>query len=183
MKRSKTLLSLLAVVSSALTTSVTAEGYKFEQSHVDACVLEGAAEWKATFDEPTPAEQEIMNLERLGCQLLAARNIEGLIDAIVADKGIILLDGAGIADGKEAQRALFYEFIDAGYDLVWEAVDARVSEANDIAYAIGVVKVTSPDGTIQHAKYTSIWENIDGTWLNVIEMRNGNGNLGPNLVR
>lgn len=178
-----TLIAAAGCASLAFAPSATADEYKFEQSHIDACTLDGVAEWKATFGEPTPAEQEILDLERLGCQLLAARNIDGLVDAIVAEDGIILLDGAGIANGKEEQRALFHTFIDAGFDLAWEPARASVSDSEDMAYAIGSVRVTFPDGETQDAKYTSVWQKIDGKWLNVIEMRNGNGELGTHFFR
>jgi len=176
---SATTLAMTVVVQACATTDEN----KFIKGEINACILEGAAEWRATFDAPTTVEQEILDIERRACHLLAAREIDYLMDELIAEDGIILLEKAGLANGRESQRQLFKSYIDAGYDLAWDPVDATVSASQDLAYAIGVVRVSLPDGSVEHAKYTSIWKKIDGRWQNVLEMRNDNGDLGTDFFK
>lgn len=150
----------------------------FDQKAIDTCTLENAEAWRATVGTPSAEEQEILNLETVICRMFSERRIDELADTYLAETGIIMLDGAGIADGRDAQRELFKYFVSQGFDLAWHPVKARVSQSGDMAWAIGAVQITYPDGKIEHAKYTSIWEKIDGEWQNVVEMRNGNGELG-----
>ena len=98
------------------------------------------------------------------------------MDRYIAEHGVILLDRGGLAVGREGQRKMFKEFLDAGFDIVYEPADAKVSADGTMGWAIGVYKLTAPDGAIEIGKYTSVWEQIDGEWKNVIEMRNSNGN-------
>jgi hypothetical protein len=146
-------LSSAMLLGAIVAQPAAADDAPFEQSVLDACVVEGAAEWRERMDPLTPQEEEIMALERSGCHFLASRQVDKLVEAIISDHGIILLDGAGLADGKEAQRSMFKAFLGAGYDLVYEPVDATVSASEDMAWAIGVVKVTSPEGVIEFSKY------------------------------
>lgn len=164
-----------------LANPVNAEEPAFDQEVLEACVVDGAADWRARMDELTPVEQEIMDLERSGCHDLAAQKVDDLVERIIAEHGIILLDGAGIVDGKEAQRELFKTFLGEGYKLAYEPVDAKVSSSEDMAWAIGMVRVTAPDGSVEYSKYTSIWQKIGDEWKNVVEMRNSNGKLGSTL--
>lgn len=173
-----TILSTVAVLASLTNQGAAAERMTFDQSIKDACIVEGAAEWREQFDALTPLEEEIMAAERFGCHVLVSRSLDVGVDQLIADHGIILMDKGGIADGKEAQRAMFKSFLGAGYDLVYEPVDAKVSASEDMGWAIGMVKITSPEGDVEFSKYTAIWEKIDGVWLNVVEMRNSNGELG-----
>lgn len=136
------------------------------------CKVEGTAALKTMSHTLGPAEQEIMHLERVTCRLLVAREIDKLMDDHIAEHGVVLLDGGGLAVGREGQRKMFKEFLGAGYDIIYEPADAHVSADDTMAWAIGAYKLTAPDGEVDIGKYTSVWERIDGEWKNVVEMRN-----------
>lgn len=166
---------LIAAVSLSLLLGHSAFAQKAD------CVVEGAKALQTRVHEHTASEQKIMEMERETCRLTATRELDSLMDTFIAEHGIVLIDGGGIARGREAQRQMFKEALAAGYNIVWEPVDAKVSASGDMAWAIGVVKVTTPQGKAEFSKYVSVWEKTDGQWLNVIEMRNSNGDLGSNL--
>lgn len=94
------------------------------------------------------------------------------MDDHIAQHGVILLDGGGLAVGREGQRKMFKEFLGAGYDIVYEPADAHVSAGGTMAWAINAYKLTAPDGEVDIGRYTSAWERISGEWKNVVEMRN-----------
>lgn len=152
-----------------------AQSLDYPEEVLSACELEGADEWRAAYPKPTAEEQEILNLEREACHIVVTGDIDEGLRQIIAEDGIILLDGGGIVRGREAQIALFNDYIEQGFGIVWEGVHAMVSESGDMAWAVGLVELTTPDGTVQNAKYTSVWRLIDGQWMNVVEMRNANG--------
>jgi len=167
--------NLIAAVSLSLLLGHSASAQEAD------CVVEGAKELQTRVHEHTASEQIIMELERETCRLLAAGKLDSLMDTHIAKHGIILLDGGGISRGREAQRQMFAAFLAAGNKIVYEPIDAKVSASGDMAWAIGMVEQTEPKGQVDSNKYVSIWEKINGQWLNVIEMRNSNGDLGSNL--
>ncbi|MEM1188344.1 MAG: nuclear transport factor 2 family protein [Pseudomonadota bacterium] len=170
-----------AALGLALTTS-TISGFASENAPDiplrSPCSVPGAAALQTRSQEFSESEQEIMNLERLSCRMLGnPETVATALEFIVADDGMVLLDGAGIAGSRMEQSNMFKAFFDAGYDVVYEPVDARVSASHDMAWAIGLVKVTEPNGAYDIGKYVSIWHRVDGVWKNAVEMRNSNGGV------
>lgn len=115
-----------------------------------------------------------MELERAGCRDLVSGNIDPMIDAIISDKGLLFADHGGIVVGKEAQRVMFKEFLQAGFAIEFEPTDAFVSQSEDMAWAYGLYRLTMPDGGEDVGKYVSVWVKENGEWKNVAEMRNSN---------
>lgn len=144
----------------------------------DPCTVPGVDALKVRQRDFTKGEQEIMDLERLSCRMLGSpATVAKALEFIVAEDGMVLLDGDGIAQTRDEQTGMFEAFFAAGYDVVYEPFDARVSESDDMAWAIGLVKVTEPNGSYDIGKYVSIWQRVDGAWKNAIEMRNSNGGV------
>ena len=144
----------------------------------EKCVVPGAKELRAKFgaSEHTAEQQELMELEWRACQMFGdSSTVDRAIDAIVADHGVVLLMDAGIAHGKEVQKEMFKQYFDAGYDIVWEPVHAETS--GDIAWVIGLIAETKPDGSVNFGKYVSTWKKMNGKWMNTLEMRNSNGGV------
>ena len=144
----------------------------------EKCVVPGAEELRAKFgtSEHTAEQQELMELEWRACQMFGdSSTVDRAIDAIVADHGVVLLMDAGIAHGKEVQKEMFKQYFDAGYDIVWEPAHAETS--GDIAWVIGLIAETKPDGSVNFGKYVSTWKKMDGKWMNTLEMRNSNGGV------
>lgn len=136
------------------------------------CEVEGAEQLQTRLDEHTASETTIMELEQLACAMFQKGDLDTAMEIIVAKKGIILLDGGGFARGREEQLQMFKDFFGAGYAIAFEPVDAHVSGSDDMAWAIGLYRLTSPKGDVDVGKYLSVWEKIDGEWKNVVEMRN-----------
>ncbi|MEN1729744.1 MAG: nuclear transport factor 2 family protein [Pseudomonadota bacterium] len=156
-----------ALFLSAMTLSVAA--------HSEVCEVPGSAELKTMPHVLDAADQEIIQLERETCPLVVAGEVDTLMDRYIAEHGVILLDRGEVAIGREGQRQMFKDFLAAGFQIIYEPADAKVSADGTMAWAIGAYQLTLPTGEVEVGKYTSIWEKIDGRWQNVIEMRNPNG--------
>lgn len=122
----------------------------------------------------TPAVEEIMELEREACRLIQAGEVDRLADIIIAEDGLLFADGGDTVTGKEAQRVMFKEVINAGIEIKFEPTNAFVSNSEDMAWAYGTYEVKMPNGAEDVGSYVSVWEKISGKWKNVAEMRNSN---------
>lgn len=168
------LVSVVAMLAMPSLAQDTAMGVPLRE----VCHVDGAKELQTRVAEHTKSEREIMDLERLSCRMLGnIKTIDKVMEIIIAKDGRVLLDGAGIADSRKEQAQLFKEYFKAGYNIVYEPFEARVSKSGDMAWAIGLIKETKPNGAIEIGKYVSIWHRIDGVWKNVIEMRNSDGGV------
>lgn len=143
----------------------------------DDCNVLGEAVLKSMPHEIEENAELVMQIERDTCALLSSGKVDELMDEYIAEHGIILLDGGGIAKGREAQRTMFKEWLGAGYRIVYEPADAKVSASEDMAWVIGAIRLTTPADEIELGKYVSVWEKEGDKWLNVIEMRNSNGSV------
>ena len=145
--------------------AVSAEA-EFDESVTSKCVVDGAKERRFRTEALTPSEQEIMDLERLGCHLIVTKDADQLIDRIVKDDALLFPPGGDILDGAEKQRAVFKSLLQMeGFELVYEPIDAQVSASDDMAW---------PNGAVEIGKYVSVWEKENGTWKNIVEIRNSN---------
>lgn len=84
-----------------------------------------------------PDPNELMALEREACRLMQAGGIDEMVDRIIAPDGLLFADGGGIVSGKEAQRALFKQFLGAGYAMEFAPTAAFVSRSADMAWVHG----------------------------------------------
>lgn len=139
------------------------------------CVVEGAGDRLTRSDELNADEQVIMDLESNACRSILAGEIDTMIDAIIADKGLLFADRGGIVVGPDAQRSMFKAFLEAGYRIEFQPTDAFVSASKDMAWAYGLYRLEMPDGSEDKGKYVSVWIMENGAWKNVAEMRNSNG--------
>ena len=80
-------------------------------------------------------------------------------------------------EGSAKSKQLFKAYFSAGYDMKFEPIDARVYESGNVAWVIGVLDETKPDGSVEPGKYVAIWGKIDGKWMNALDMRNANGGV------
>ncbi|MEM7542724.1 MAG: nuclear transport factor 2 family protein [Pseudomonadota bacterium] len=135
------------------------------------CVVADAQQ-KVRHHELSASEEKIMKLERDACHAIIANEIDPMIDSIIANDGLLFVDGGPIVVGKEAQRGMFKEFLGAGFKIEFEPTDAHVSSSQDMAWAYGLYRLRMPDGGEGNGKYVSVWEKQDGVWKNVVEMRN-----------
>ena len=55
-------------------------------------------------------------------------------------------------------------FAAEGYSLVWEPDLARSSQDGTLGLTSGRYTSTSPDGTVSHGRYASVWKRVDGQW-------------------
>ena len=137
------------------------------------CKVAGAADRKSGMYAPGPDTEEIMELERKACRMIAAGHIREMVDEIIHEDGLLFLDGGDILYGREQQFAMFNEFIkEIGVYLTYEPTEAHVSDSRDMAWAFGIYKFKIPDSDMEVGKYLSVWQKHNGQWKNVAEMRN-----------
>lgn len=138
------------------------------------CLVDGAKQQHVREQPQSAAEQEIMALEIQACRMILAGEIGSMIDSIISPRGLLFADGGTVVVGNEAQRAMFNEFLTAGFKIEFEPTDAFVSQSEDLAWAYGLYRLVMPDGGENIGKYVSVWKKEQGSWKNVAEMRNSN---------
>jgi ketosteroid isomerase-like protein len=139
----------------------------------ELCVVKGSEERRSKMYEATPDSEEIMELERKACWMLAERDLKKLGKEIIDEHGLLFLDGGDILYGRDQQLAMFNEFLKVkGFFLTYEPVEAHVSASKDMAWAFGLYKFKVPDSEMEVGKYVSVWEKKSGKWKNVAEIRN-----------
>ncbi|MGL6259981.1 nuclear transport factor 2 family protein [Vibrio sp. WXL103] len=177
MKLLKSLLVFASLSASVVVTSTFAADGKTERQGSlakETCVVEGVENIRTPRFKDTPQTQEIMAMERLLCQQIAEHAFDSVGEGL-HEHGIILLEGGDILYGRDQQVAMFKAFIgEQGAYLTYEPAEAHVSQDGTMAWAIGLVKLTLPGEATEVQKYASVWEKVDGKWLNVLEMRNKN---------
>lgn len=160
---------------SAMVTPLTSSANEWTDGTTkEHCVVKGVENIRTPRYEDTEETREIMAMERLLCQQLAEHAF-GELGKGLHEEGIILLEGGGILNGRDQQVAMFKDLIGKkGLYLTYEPAEAHVSKDGTMAWAIGLVKLQFPGQELEVQKYASVWEKVDGQWLNVVEMRNKN---------
>ncbi len=145
----------------------------------EPCFVPGAEELRHKYgaDELSTEARHIMDLERETCRMFGnPKTIERAFDLIFATN-VRVLHLNGPIEGSATSKRLFKAYFSAGYDMQFEPIDARVYGSGNVAWVIGVLDETKPDGSVERGKYVAIWEKIDGKWMNVLDMRNANGGV------
>jgi len=124
------------------------------------------------FDEGA-GEAELMALERQSNRQLQTKDVAEMTQAIISDRGLLLLDGGNILVGKQEQRDFFEDILALdGLEFEFEPISAQVSASNDMGWVYGAYRLKMPGGEPDLGKYVSVWVREDGTWMNMAEIRN-----------
>ena len=135
---------------------------------------EPVAETAQPFD-PVAEAQVIMALEREWSRRLAADDVDWIVDLHAADAWQ-LPPGAEPITGTEALRAAWEGMaLTEGLEITWEPTLARVSKSGDMAWDMGSVSITDPDGSKVPAKYLVVWVREGGRWKVAADMFSPNG--------
>lgn len=118
----------------------------------------------------TAEEHQIMAYEREFLNLMYSELEEGM--SHLAENAVVCPPGMEAIWGRDTQTKLYKELINNGLDLDYEPVDVSVSPSGEMAWAHGIIRWKMGDGPVEFYKYISIYEKIDGKWMNVVEMRN-----------
>ncbi len=107
---------------------------------------------------------------------VAARDTDAVV-AFYADDARILAAGAPRADGRDAIRAMWVQFLSTpGLDLKLTSSDVMVAEAGDLAIDIGgyQMSMTGPKGKPAQdvGKYVTIFKKVGDQWKVVVDMFN-----------
>lgn len=168
-----------AMVSFIFVTTAMAELAPPDFPLREPCVVPGAEELRQQYgaDELSAEARHIMDLEWEACRMFGnPETIERAFDLIFANN-VRVLHLNGPIEGSAKSKQLFKAYFSAGYDMKFEPIEARVYESGNVAWVIGVLDETKPDGSVERGKYVAIWEKIDGKWMNVLDMRNANGGI------
>jgi len=75
--------------------------------------------------------------------------------------------------GREEQKQMFNGLLALdGVEFVWEPIEATVSSDETMAYVYGVVIWKMPKSKRKLGKYISVYEKVNGKWMNKVEIRN-----------
>lgn len=75
--------------------------------------------------------------------------------------------------GRENQKNMFKQILSLdGVVFVWEPIQAYVNEGDKMGYVYGLVIWKMPNEKLKLGKYISIYQKIEGKWMNQVEMRN-----------
>jgi ketosteroid isomerase-like protein len=145
----------------------------------EPCIVPGAEELRRQYGagDLSSEAKEIMELEREACRMFGdPRTIEQAFD-LIFDPNVRILHMNGPIKGSVVSKRMFKAYFEAGYDMKFEPIEARVYESGKVAWVIGVLDETMPDGSVERGKYVAIWEKKNGKWKNVLDMRNANGGI------
>lgn len=119
----------------------------------------------------------LLQLDREWSQVAAGEDLEQLLSHWAED-AVIYPPGRPAVVGKEAIR----EFIEQsravpGFAISWEPKEAVVSQGGDMAYTLGITRITVNDSEgkpiVNLGKYTVVWRKQgDGSWKCVVDMFN-----------
>lgn len=137
---------------------------------------EPVAEPELAFDAAAEAEV-IMALERQWSEKFGADDVDWIMDLHAADAWQLPANAEPIND-REALRAAWEGMAQTeGLEISWESTLARVSESGDMAWDLGSVTITNPDGSVVPAKYLVVWTREEGRWKVAADMFSPN--VGP----
>lgn len=145
----------------------------------EPCYVPGAAELRELYgaDNLSAGAKEIMELEWEACRMFGNLDTFERAYDLIFSPGTNILHANGPIVSGEKNKELFKQYFARGHDMKFEPIYAKVYEAENVAWVFGVLDETKPDGSVERGKYVAIWERIDGKWLNIFDMRNGNGGV------
>lgn len=130
---------------------------------------------------PGDAEEELASVLSADADFSAASVADGAGDAFYRyahRDGIVLLNGSGIAYGRDVIRSAYT--LPPGYELRWVPLGGVAASTGDLAYTWGTYEFELPSGAVLHGKYMSLWEKEPtGVWRFVADAGNTNPAPGP----
>jgi len=122
-----------------------------------------AATEKATFD-PVHEANEIMGLEREWSRRYQAKDVDWIMKLYTDESRQFPPDAEPVVGLKAIHAAWEKMAHTKGLQIIWEPVEAHVSETGDLAYDFGTVVTFSPAGRRTDGKYLVTWVRRDGDW-------------------
>lgn len=120
------------------------------------------------------AAKEILELEKKSSYEFQNGEYENLLNYF-ADDVKLFNPGSEVLIGKEHEVAALQEVGKMeNFKMSWTPTDAKVSDSEDMAYAYGIINITTPDGENISEKYVTIWEKINNEWKMSLQIRNSN---------
>ena len=120
---------------------------------------------------------ELLRTDKEWAAAVASRDVDKIV-SYWTDDAIVLAPGAPALVGKQAIREFVAQSLQLpGFSIGWEANQAVVSAAGDMAYTVGTNRVTMPDanGTpvTTLGKAVTVWrKEPNGTWRCVVDIWN-----------
>ncbi len=124
-------------------------------------------------------EQALMDLETHWSALIAAKDVEGIVN-IYAEDGMILAPGAPIVSGTDGIREFWTGLLGApGMQGVLTPVEAHVAASQDLGYDRGTYVLTldgeNGEPVVETGKYVIVWKKVDGQWKAATDTFNSDG--------
>ena len=109
------------------------------------------------------ADQTIRGLEAHWTEMIAAKNLEGIV-GLYAAEGMIMPANAPLARGPVALRQVWTGLLALpGLKATLTPVEVEVSKAGDIAIDRGIYAMTV-NGSTERGKYLVIWKKVGAGW-------------------